>query len=120
MVDSIIFLIGLSLILLHEMDAIRCKEWRIFPGLSMLNEKTGYILFLFVHLPLFYWIFWQLTDNSDFNTFRIGFNVFLIAHFVIHLMLLKHKKNEFKDWISWTIIAGSGICGFLDLILNVI
>jgi len=64
MIDNVFFLTGLFLILLHEMDAIRCKKWRIFPGLSMLNEKIGYTLFLFAHIPLFYWTFWQITDNS--------------------------------------------------------
>ncbi len=120
MVENIFFLTGLSLILLHEMDAVRCKEWRIFPGLSQLNEKTGYVLFLFLHVPLFYWIFWQITNSQCINEFRIGFDVFLIIHFVIHLMFLKHKKNEFKDLISWIVITGSGICGALDLILIVI
>ncbi|NOX19365.1 MAG: hypothetical protein GXO87_13935 [Chlorobi bacterium] len=116
--DNIIFLTGLSLIFLHEMDAIRCKEWRIFPGLSMLDDKIGYIVFLFAHIPIFFWLFWQLTNSSDIDTFRIGFDIFLIAHLGLHLLFLKHKNNEFKDWISWTIIAGTGISGLLDLILK--
>lgn len=118
MTDSIIFLTCLSLIFIHEMDAIRCKEWRIIPGLSMLDDKTGHIVFLFAHIPLLYWLFWQLTNSSDIETFRIGFDIFLIVHLGLHLLSLKHKNNEFKDWISWTIIAGAGICGLLDLILK--
>ena len=103
---------------MHEMDAIRCKEWRIFPGLSMLNDKTGHIVFLFAHIPIFYGLLWQLTNSSDIETFRIGFDIFLIVHLGLHLLFLKHKNNEFKDWISWTIITGSGICGLFDLILE--
>lgn len=41
-----IFYTGLSFILLHELDAVRCKEWNIFPGLSLLNEKPGKIVFV--------------------------------------------------------------------------
>ena len=118
MTDNILFLLGLSLLLMHEMDAIRCKEWRIFPGLSMLDDKTGHSVFLFAHIPIFYWLFWQLTNGSDIDTFRMGFDIFLIVHFGLHLLLLKHKNNEFKDWISWAIIAGAGTCGLLDLILK--
>lgn len=99
------------------MDAIRCKEWRIFPGLSMLNDKIGLIVFLFAHIPIFCWLFWQLTNSSDIGIFRIGADIFLIIHLGLHLLLLKNKRNEFKDWISWTIIVGAGICGLVDLIL---
>ncbi len=115
---DIIFLTGLSLIVMHEMDAIRCREWRIFPGLSFLDDKTGRTIFLFAHIPIFYWLFWQLTNSLDTGTFRIGFDIFLIFHFGLHLLFLKHKNNEFKDWISWSIITGSGICGLLDLVVK--
>ena len=96
------------------MDAIRCKEWRIFPGLSILENKTRQAVFLFAHIPLFIWLFWQFTISSDIDTFRISFYIFLIAYLGLHLLFLRHKNNEFKDWISWTIITGTGICGLLD------
>ena len=118
MINSIFFVLGLSLIIIHEMDAIRCKEWKILPGLSMLDNKTGQTIFLFAHIPIIYLLFWQFSNNSDIETFRTGFDIFLIVHLGLHLLFLKHKNNEFKDWISWTIIIGSGICGFLDLILK--
>ncbi len=116
--DNIFFLLGLSLIFVHEMDAIRCKEWRIYPGLSMLNDNTGRIVFLFAHIPIFYWLLWLLSNGLAIDTFRIGFNIFLIVHLGLHLIFLKHKNNEFKDLISWAIIAGTGICGLLDLVLK--
>lgn len=109
------YLLGIAFILMHEMDAIRCKEWRIFPGLTRLKDKTGLIVFIFLHIPLFYWIMIETLRNSD--KFRIGFDYFLIVHFILHLMFLLHKKNEFKDWISWVIISGAGLFGFLDLIM---
>ncbi len=116
MTHHIFFYHGLSLLMLHEMDAIRCKEWRIFPGLSMLNDKTGHILFVFAHIPLFFVIFWQLTNNHDLTSFRRGLSIFMIVHVGLHVLFLKHENNEFKDWISWTIIIGSGLCGLLELL----
>lgn len=107
------YLLGLAFILMHEMDAIRCKEWRIFPGLAFLNDKAGFIAFIFLHIPLFYWILIETQINN--GQFRIGFDYFLIVHFILHLLFLMHKKNEFKDWISWTIISGAALCGLLDL-----
>jgi hypothetical protein len=38
------YILGIAFILMHEMDAIRCREWRIFPGLSYIkNDKAGLI-----------------------------------------------------------------------------
>lgn len=107
------FSLALSFILLHEMDAIRCREWKIFPGLSLLPDRIGMILFIFAHIPLFYWVLSATLSGND--TFRFGFNIFLIIHFFLHILFLKHSKNEFKDWISWSIISGAGFFALIDL-----
>lgn len=117
MIEYLFFYLGLSFITIHEMDAIRCREWRIFPGLSSLNEKLGYLIFVFVHIPLFFFIYWQLTFSQDIEEFITSFDVFMIIHVGLHILFLKHKNNEFKDWISWTIIIGAGLCGLIDLII---
>ncbi|MBU3679737.1 MAG: hypothetical protein FGM32_09055 [Candidatus Kapabacteria bacterium] len=105
-----LFFIGLALILLHEMDAMRCHEWRIFPGLSQLSEHAGFYLFMMLHIPLFIVIF----SNLDSPAFRRGFDIFLIIHLGLHLLFLRHPKNEFKDWLSWSIIAGAALFGAAD------
>jgi hypothetical protein len=110
---SIIFFLGVSFILLHEMDAVRCHEWRIFPGLSLLKESTGFLVFMVLHIPLFVWVLMALGEDS----FRKGFDIFLVIHVGLHLLFLKHPKNEFKDWISWAIICGAGICGAIDFFI---
>ena len=109
-------LLGLAFILMHEMDAIRCKEWRIFPLLSFLNDKNGLIIFISAHIPLFYWIIGEIQSNN--KKFITAFDYFLIIHLGLHLLFLLHKKNEFKDWISWTIITGAALCGLLDIIFT--
>jgi hypothetical protein len=112
--DHRFFYLGLTCMLMHEMDAIRCKEWRIFPGLSILNDVWGYRIFMLVHIPLFFFLFKGLTqlDNSR---LIFGLDVFFGIHVGLHLLFLLHKKNDFKDWISWTLIFGAGMFGFLDL-----
>jgi hypothetical protein len=109
---SFVFYLGISFILLHEMDAVRCHEWRIFPGLSLLKNSTGFLAFMVLHIPLFVWILIAQGDGA----FRRGFDIFLLIHLGLHLLFLTHQKNEFKDWISWTIISGAAICGAIDLI----
>ena len=116
MAEHIPFYMGFSLLVMHEMDAIRCKEWRIFPGLSLLSDKLGHIIFLFAHIPLFYFVFWQLAYSQNIEVFIKGFSIFMLVHLGLHILFLRHKNNEFKDWISWTIIIGVGLCGLLELI----
>jgi hypothetical protein len=111
--EKIWFFLGLSFILLHEMDAIRCHEWRIFPGLSLLSDRWGKILFIYLHLPLFLWMFFEISELD--TGFRNGFNWFLIIHLILHLLFLMHRKNEFKDWISWSLIAGAALFAGIDL-----
>lgn len=115
---DIYFISGFSLIIVHEMDAIRCHEWRVFPGLSLLSDKLGMLIFLFAHIPIFIWIFWQLTVGNFPEAFRVGFDIFLMVHLILHLLFLKHKNNEFKGWVSWTIIVGATVFGAIDLITS--
>ncbi len=102
---------------MYEMDAIRCKEWRLFPGLSMLSNKLGYIVFLFARIPLFFIVYRQLTHSTNIVYFIRGCNIFMMAHLGLHIFFLPHKNNLFKAWISWAIIAGAGFCGFIALLL---
>lgn len=113
---SFLFFLGITFFVLHEIDAVRCKEWRIFPGLSQLNDLWGKRIFLLAHIPIGYFMIWQLTASDSPEIFKTGFDIFLVIHLVAHLVYLKHAKNQFKDWISWTFILGAGICGLFDLI----
>lgn len=112
--EHIFFAIGLSCILIHEMDAVRCKEWRIFPGLSLLDDRWGYRVFSLLHIPLFAWLLYGLM-GPDPDGLRHGLDVFFMVHLGLHIGFLLHPKNEFRDWISWTFIVGAALGGALDL-----
>jgi hypothetical protein len=116
MQQHLLFLIGISFLMVHEMDAIRCKEWRIYPGLSLLSNKAGQLIFVFAHIPLFFLVLYQIAYNANNQAFIMGFNIFLMVHVVLHLLYIKHKNNEFKDWISWTLIIVPGLFGLADLL----
>jgi len=109
------FYLALSLLLLHEMDAVRCREWRIFPGLSLLPERWGRPLFLLVHVPLYCWLLAALTNEASRAAFMHGMSLFCLVHAGLHLLFLLHPKNEFLDQQSWGIIAGAALAGALEL-----
>jgi hypothetical protein len=118
MTEYFFFYLGLSLITIHEMDAIRCKEWRIIPGLSSLADDLGFKIFVVAHIPLYGLLFWSLIESENREALIKGLDIFFIIHVGLHLLFLFHKRNEFKDWISWSIISGAGLFGMLDLLLK--
>ncbi len=116
MTGHLFFYLGLSFILIHEMDAVRCREWRIFPGLSLLKEKTGFVVFMLAHIPLYFLLFWGLMGKGNPAEWIRGLDWFFIIHLGLHLLFLMHPKNEFKDTLSWIFISGAAIAGLADLL----
>ncbi|KKX49559.1 hypothetical protein L950_0214895 [Sphingobacterium sp. IITKGP-BTPF85] len=85
-----------------------------FPRVSTAKGKLGICCIYAGSYPTFLFIVWGLTQPSE--NFIIGFDIFTILHLALHLLYLRHQKNEFKDWISWTIITGIAVFGTLDLL----
>jgi len=100
------------------MDAVRCKEWRIFPLVALLDDKTGFQVFMLAHIPLFYLLLWGLMDQENPSSLILGLNYFFILHLLAHLLFLRHPKNEFKDWMSWLWIIGAALFGGIDLLIT--
>lgn len=116
MSEHFFFFVGLAFILTHEMDAIRAREWAIFPGLSRLEDKTGFIVFMLLHVPLYVLLLVNVVSTAGLNSAVIhGLDVFFIVHVFLHILYLKHPKNEFKSALSWVLIVGAGLGGLLDL-----
>ena len=117
--EYMFFYIGFSLLLIHEMDAIRQREWKLFIFLSSLREETAYVVFTALHIPLYIVLFWGLFgDGSGINDgLVIALDCFLIIHVFLHLLFIRHKDYQFTSVFSWVLILGAGIAGALDLIV---
>lgn len=116
MVDQFWFWISLGFMVVHELDAIRCKEWRIFPGLSSLGDGLGSKIFIIAHIPLFILLFFGLRSSVVHSYLVVGLDFFFIIHIFLHLAFYKHPENKFKDIYSWLLIIVCGVGGFLDLL----
>lgn len=121
MMQHVFFVVGLSLILTHEMDAIRLQEWKMFVVLSAMTDATAYVVFTALHIPLYILLFWGLFapgSTSVESSLVGGLNVFFVVHTILHLLFLKHPANQFRSAFSWTLIAGAGVAGMLDLLIH--
>lgn len=111
MVD-LLFLLVVSFLFAHEMDAIAQDEWRFFGALLSLGDEASYRFFVAAHIPLFIFIVWY----SDTVWLQTGLSVFAIVHVGLHWFLRDHPLIAFDNRFSWLWIGGSGLFAALYLI----
>ncbi len=115
MLNHAFFAIGFALLLVHEMDAVRLEEWKIFPGLSRLGEEAGYRVFAALHVPLYALLLLGLLGGGGSRAFVVGLDAFFVVHVGLHVVFRNHPENRFRSAFSWAIILGAGACGAVDL-----
>jgi len=111
------FLLRFCFLLVHELDAIRRQEWRLFPGFSRMRDEAGFRLFTALHLPLYALLLWGLYDAGSANrALIVALDLFFIVHLLLHLLLRQLPGNEFGSRFSKMLFWGAGLCGALDLL----
>ncbi len=115
----ILFAVNFSLLLLHEMDAIRAKEWKMFIILKDMPEETAYIAFSLIHFPLYIWVIFSVSQywNGSYALVWLIADVFLILHAGVHLLFRKHADNGFKSAYSNMLIYAMAALSAAHLIM---
>ncbi len=116
MFENILIFTNLSLLILHEMDAINCKEWKMFLFLNKLPEQKARTIFSILHLPLLVIILFLL--EYHFETFFWILSIFSIFHLLLHKLFSKNKFNEFKSTYSSVLITSMGLLGVISILLK--
>lgn len=118
---NLLFLFLLSLLLVHELDAIRRHEWRMFIILNKMDDERAFQVFAFLHIPLLMVIFWLITNPSVIIVFwfQVILDTFLIIHKFLHDSFQKHPHNEFTTPFSKRLIDLMAIVGFIQLVFIV-
>lgn len=114
---KILFCLNFTLILLHEMDAIKNKEWKMFIWLKSMKDNKGYKIFTALHLPLYFLAILALIDKNFYLELSIGLDIFLIFHLIIHFLFRKNRNNEFDNLFSQCIICGMGFISIVHLVI---
>lgn len=116
---KILFCLNFSLILLHEMDAIRCKEWKMFIVLKDMKESYGYLVFALIHLPLYFLSIAAIFSNINYfySKESIWIDLLLILHSIIHFIFKKNRNNEFNNLFSQCVIYVMSLIAIIRIIL---
>ncbi len=113
----VLFVVLISLFLLHEMDAVRVREWKMFIFLKDLKEETAYFVFSIMHLPLYFIILFFLFKVRENNTFIIIFDALMVTHTIVHICFRKHADNGFHPFYSKAIIYMMGILAVIHTVV---
>lgn len=119
MLAEAVFCLGLALLLTHELDAVRAREWRLLPGLRSLPDARGRSAFILVHAPLFAVLFWLVAhpDAAVRVRTQAATDVFLVVHVGLHRAFASHPEYDFHGLASRGLILGAGLVGAVHLIL---
>jgi hypothetical protein len=110
-VGDLLFFVAVSALLLHEMDAIDKKEWRLLFVLRRLPDSGALRWFVWLHLPLFVGLLALVAAGPSpaVERFEGGVDVFLIVHAGLHERLSargeKAFANAFSRWLIWSAAA---------------
>ena len=109
---NLLFLTGLCFVVIgHELDAIQNHEWRVFFAKVPIGDRTAYQIFTALHVPLAIWIFLVWQNPS----FQFWFDIFLVAHGLVHWLLRNHSKVKFNNAFSRIWIFGGALIGLIHL-----
>ena len=100
-----IFLLGVSLLFTHELDAMTHTEWRVLPLTSWLSPELGRLVFVAMHVPAFAFVLGWLTSQVAGRASRAQFwvAVFLVAHAALHLAFSGHAD------VRVALVVGGGV-----------
>jgi len=118
---ELLFTINLLLFVVHEFDALRCREWRMIYGFQSLSDDSVRRIFSILHIPLFSVVMWLLNQPDEHLRywFMVVFDAFLVMHLGLHIVFAYHPENRFTSWFSKAVIAlmalGGGWHGALIL-----
>ena len=115
-----LFLVGVSLLFTHELDAMTHSEWRVLPLTSWLGPETGRVVFVALHVPLFALVLGWLTSQLPERVIKAQFwvSVFLVVHAGLHVAFSGQPHYTFAGMLSNTLIFGAAVCGAGYLVGN--
>ncbi len=119
--ERLLFIAVLALLFIHEMDAIRVQEWKMFIVLKDMNDETAYKVFTIIHLPLYFAAVYTLViGGTAAFTLKVIVDIFLLGHTILHFGFRNHRGNGFTTVFSKVIIFAMPIlaCGHLFLLLT--
>ncbi|MDR2884230.1 MAG: hypothetical protein LBV09_03895 [Deferribacteraceae bacterium] len=112
--EALLFSVIIALLMVHGMDAVRAKEWKMFLILKDMQEERGYKLFTILHFIIYIVIFYAILRES--YAIKVIIDVFLLFHALLHYSFRRHLHgNGFKTLFSKGIIYSMALLAAVHL-----
>lgn len=115
---DLLFFSAISVLLLHEMDAVDKREWRLLFVLRRLPDDGAMRWFVLLHLPLLIALL-ALVAAGPSTVVRWaegGVDAFVIVHAGLHERLAALGHGAFRNAYSRSLIWGSAALALIHLI----
>jgi hypothetical protein len=106
-----LFVTVVSVLLVHELDAIRQGEWRFFFAPTAISDESAYRIFTALHAPAFV----LLLGSMNSSVVQLAIDSFAIVHGLLHFGLRNHPLVEFESWFSRFWIISGTVLGAVHL-----
>ena len=102
MIFKTILWVNLSLLILHEMDAVRTMEWKMMIFINRIDDYIASCLFISAHFFLFIILFYMLEYHLSVLYWITC--IFPLLHQLLHIIFRKHPSNRMNNFFSKSII----------------
>ncbi len=110
---NLVFIFIISLLLIHEMDAIRGKEWTMIIFFRNMSEERAYQVFTLLHIPMYVLLFYFWL--SHYLIFYYVVDILLIVHAFLHYGFRNHKNNRMNSLLSKFVINSAAVLSAINL-----
>lgn len=114
---NLLFQLGFSTLMAHELDAMTQAEWRLLFILRRFPDLLACNLFVALHVPIVAVLLWLVQHPSEVvrRWTRTGLASFMFIHAGLHWNLRNHPLSTFTSPLSLSLIYGAGLLGFICL-----
>lgn len=105
--SDLLFFGAISMLLLHEMDAVDKREWRMLFVLRRLPNEGAMRWFIVLHLPIFIALLALVAagPSTAVRWIQGAVDSFLVIHAGLHERLIRRGDaafaNPFSRWLVW-------------------
>ena len=109
--NNLLFYLGFSTLMAHELDAMTQLEWRLLFILRRLPEHLVTSVFVALHIPLLTLLFWLTFHESKPVRYwsRLTLSACLTVHAGMHKRLEHHLAYTLTSPLSLGLIYGAGL-----------
>ena len=111
-------LMAVALLMVHEMDAVTHAEWRLLPGLSLLDDDVAREVFILLHIPLYVFLLWALFFATWKRRAALIVTGLILLHAIVHFLLSGHSLYTFVGPIETITVYGAGLFSLSYWALN--